>query len=101
MSTQSHSTEYDIGAHTVALAVTFDFVPAIPERGPSYASGGEPACPAELDVCTLEWSVKLKDGGPAAFQWNKIERGPLFDLIAADLYDELYDRATSDDGRPE
>jgi len=99
MSHFSHSTEYEIGANTVALAVTFDFAAAVPERGPTYASGGEPACPAEIDVRTLEWSLKPKSGGAAAFVWNKIEDGPLFDLIAGDLYEELCDRATSREER--
>jgi hypothetical protein len=29
--------------------IEFEFIPYQPATGPSYASGGEPACPAEVD----------------------------------------------------
>ncbi len=90
------SIEISIGTQDVVLAVTFAYVPGTPARGPSYASGGEPADPPEVDLLTIEWSEKPQPW-PAkhAFEWHKIERGPLFDLIANDdyVYGECCDAA--------
>ena len=88
------STDYDIGGNMVILAVTYAYVKGVPERGPTYACGGTPAEPPEVDVLTLEWSKK--PGAfpvPAKFEWHKIEPGPLFDLIANDewLYNQICD----------
>jgi hypothetical protein len=94
MTTFSHSTETELGANTVALAVTFDFV-AGAKPSFDHVNGGDPGWAPEVDVRTLEWSLKPKSGGTTVFVWNKIEKGPLFDLIAGDLYEELCDRVTS------
>lgn len=32
------------------LVIGFSFTPGKPDRGPSYASGGEPACPPEAEI---------------------------------------------------
>jgi hypothetical protein len=40
------------------LKIDFSFTPGCPEQGPSYASGGEPATAAEIEIT----GVKLLDG---------------------------------------
>lgn len=94
--TLTHETTFQIGENSVLLKVVFDFVPYQPETGPSYASGGEPACPAEVDIHSLEWS--LDNPITKTVQWHQIE-GPLFDLILGDdeLYGELCQAAADND----
>jgi len=36
--------------HGVNIWVHFHFTPGCPQTGPSYASGGEPASPPEIDI---------------------------------------------------
>jgi hypothetical protein len=89
--THKHATTFTIGGTEVELKVEFDFVPAQPAMPPSFSSGGEPAVPAEVDVTSMEWLSQPTPGSINPAVWHEIERGPLFDLIAMDLYDELVD----------
>lgn len=84
---------FAIGDETVLLTVTFDFVAGSRATGPSYASGGEPADPAEVDVRTIEWtdqfdksrgSKHLPKSPAADAKWYRLDYGPLFNLIAGD-----------------
>lgn len=90
----THETTFQIGETSVLLKVEFSFTPGSPATGPSYASGGEPACPAEVDIHSLAWG--REKAAPAV--WHEIE-GALFDLISADdeLYGELCQAAADDD----
>jgi hypothetical protein len=36
------------------IKLTYFYTPAVRERGPSYASGGEPREPASVEIVTLE-----------------------------------------------
>lgn len=81
----THETTFQIGETSVLLKVDFGFIPYQPARGPSYACGGEPACPAEVDINNIEWS--LDNPITKTIQWHTID-GAMFDLISAD--DELY-----------
>jgi hypothetical protein len=95
MSQHKHTTEIEIAGVTVEIAVEYGYVPGAPEEGPSYASGGQPAEPIEIDVHDMKWSRipgVLISGAAPARQWHAIEcRGPLFDLIADQLREELID----------
>lgn len=84
----THETTLQIGEASVLLKVAFDFIPYQPETGPSYASGGEPASPAEVDITALEWS--LDNPITKTVCWHPID-GALFDLLREDeeLYGEL------------
>ena len=37
--------------------VRFGFTPGYPATGPSYSCGGEPACPAEVEIMAVELTV--------------------------------------------
>jgi len=37
----------------IDVEIEYDFTPGQPEQGPSYASGGEPAAPAEVEVIDI------------------------------------------------
>lgn len=45
--------EIEVGADEYAypvICIEYTYTPGCPATGPSYASGGEPACPPELEV---------------------------------------------------
>ena len=44
---------HDGAEHEFEVVIDFDFVPGTPEQGPSYASGGQPADPPEVDVTSV------------------------------------------------
>jgi hypothetical protein len=87
--TKDFVTDFEIGSKTVALKITYSFVPYTPARGPTYSCGGQPEEPPEVDMQVIQWSLKGKKFG-LAVSWQKVE-GSLFDLIADDqtLYDEI------------
>lgn len=98
----SASMDFDIGTQVIALVVTFHYVRGSPATGPSYASGGEPADPPEVDIRTIVWSRKPgKWPAKGHFEWHPVEFGPLFSLIAEDeyVYGECCDAA--EDARAE
>jgi hypothetical protein len=75
--------ERDDGLPDAELLIYFTFVPGCPETGPSYASGGEPAAPAEVDFDHVE---QLADG-----QWTA---APEFnDWARTYLQNDGYDEA--------
>lgn len=96
MSKHTHETTIEINAHTVLLKVAFNFIPARAATGPTYACGGTPSEPEEIDITSLEWSRKNKI--TRTVEWHKIE-GPLFALISEDdwLRVDLSDAAEADD----
>ncbi len=53
----------DLGAE-VEARITFTFQPNVPEQGPSYASGGQPAEPAHAEWVSAE---RLVNGEPRPF----------------------------------
>jgi hypothetical protein len=42
------------GEYEVELVVTYSVTPGQPERGPSYACGGTPAEPAEVEIISVK-----------------------------------------------
>ena len=63
---------HDGAEHEFDVVIDFDFVPGSPERGPSYASGGEPADPPEVDITSVrvfdEWNIE-RAAIAAAIRW--------------------------------
>lgn len=51
------NTDLDDGLPNTDLLIHFTFVPGIPARGPSYASGGEPPEPAIVEFDRVERMV--------------------------------------------
>lgn len=49
-----HTVYLTIGSHEIACDVVFSVTPGQPERGPTYACGGTPAEPAEVEIHTVE-----------------------------------------------
>lgn len=86
-----HETEYDIGSTRVLLRVEYSYVPGSPAV--YYQRNGDPgwpAEPAEVYVYKIEWRANEDK------KWSEIS-GPMFELIADDLYDELCDAAEDRD----
>ena len=83
MSKHVYTVDYQIGDQTVLLKVAFNFSAGRPATGPTYACGGTPAEPAEVDITSLEWARDNKI--TRTYEWHKIE-GALFDFIAEDEY---------------
>jgi hypothetical protein len=57
------------------VSVEFCYYPGSPERGPSYASGGEPAEPASWEYQRASWRDK---GG----EWHPVAIGDFLDIWA-------------------
>jgi hypothetical protein len=53
----------DLGAE-IEVEIAFEHTPGAPEQGPSYASGGQPADPAEIEFVSARHMV---NGKPAPF----------------------------------
>lgn len=53
---------HDGDDHVFGMTLAFTYTPGEPERGPSYASGGEPACPAEIEIDSIVLSPTPPDG---------------------------------------
>lgn len=49
-----HTLYLNIGSNEIALDVVYKVTPGCRETGPSYACGGTPASPAEVDILTVE-----------------------------------------------
>ena len=54
MKTYTITTTHQPDEEEMELRIHFTFIPGCPARGPSYASGGEPACPAEVEFDRVE-----------------------------------------------
>lgn len=82
------------GEALVELTVEYEFTPGTPARGPSYASGGEPAEGPEVEIVSAR-ATNPKDAGQgfALPNW-------LLDQLQADdyLYEELVRNAEEDRG---
>lgn len=71
----------DLGAEVEAM-VTFTYLKGAPEQGPSYASGGQPADPDEIEFVSAEHCC---NGKPAPFHggFADLEQNHLDDLAEA------------------
>lgn len=60
----------DIGAE-IECEITFTFLKGAPEQGPSYASGGQPADPDEIEFVSAAPMVsgKYYDAGATHLEW--------------------------------
>jgi len=86
----SHTLNLDIAGTDLTVDVVFTCSPYIPEEGPSYSSGGQPAEGGELEIESATITIgKVQHPAPA---W-------LIDIIEndEDLMDELRDVAAEDD----
>lgn len=52
MKTLTHTMTVQIADAEVAVEMSFTCSPSIPERGPTYSSGGEPACAGEIEIAS-------------------------------------------------
>ena len=53
---------FPFGEEEVDVEVTYTYLAGRPARGPSYASGGEPADPPEIEfVSAGSWSCEVDD----------------------------------------
>lgn len=81
----------DLGAELEAL-ITFAFTPGAGPTGPTYASGGEPGYPAEVEFISAE---PYCNGKPSPYY------GAFADLEFANLQDIARSWLESDDGYSE
>lgn len=86
--------EVEIDADNVAypqINIRYSFLPGYPATGPTYASGGEPACGPEIELVSA--SLAVADGlAPTAEQIDKWAETYLasdagFDAVMHDLRD--------------
>lgn len=59
MSTHTLTAYCPVGLGEIEVEITYRFTPGRPARGPSYASGGEPAEPPEVEFISA--SSKVSD----------------------------------------
>lgn len=75
------------------VELTYTFLPGSPERGPTYASGGEPPDPPEVDDVRLE----LVDGRPRPWQDGPhLDQKRNDDELEESVIDKLYDALIED-----
>ena len=77
---------FPVGNDHIDVEITYNFIPGMPEQGPSWASGGEPAEPAEVEFISAALCV-----GMATVPIKKV----LDDWASAALTDELYEKAVT------
>lgn len=87
--TYSISLSPTIYEQEVECIVHFTYVRGTPERGPSYASGGEPAEGPEIEVARVE--VEHKDKWVDAGDWfaDLIQAAIVSGEIDSDQFDEV------------
>ena len=82
---------FTFGLRETGVDVTYNYTPGRPARGPSYASGGEPADPPEVEfVKAVLTGAKLdKDLQERLDEWAE-------DLLQGDGYDDAVANAEDD-----
>lgn len=82
---------------TFDVEVDYTYTPGYPEQGPSYASGGEPACLPEIEIIMLEWRLQ---GAPARVQFRPLpkELWSFFVNNVGRLWEDLVEDAEHDRG---
>lgn len=81
----------DLGAE-IECEITFAFLKGAPEQGPSYASGGQPADPDEIEVVKV---VHLVNGKPSPFYgvYADLEQAALEDMASEWLQEDGFAEA--------
>lgn len=77
-----------VGLGEIEVEITYRFTPGRPARGPSYASGGEPADPPEVEFISAR--SKVKDDFVKAMLVEWAEEW----LASDDGWDKAVDRAS-------
>jgi len=87
----SHTLNLDIASTEIAVDVTFTCSPYIPEQGPSYSSGGQPAEGGELEI--ESGTITIGKAQHPAPDW-------LLNIISEDddSIEKLRESAREDDG---
>jgi hypothetical protein len=93
-----HTLYLTIGSNEIALDVVYKVTPGCPETGPSYACGGTPASPAEVDILTVEAVLEEWRFGKKIVKREPVT-GWLLSLIAndPDINADLLSDAGADD----
>ena len=86
MSTHTLTAHCPLGLGEIAVEITYRFTAGRPARGPSYASGGEPADPPEVEFISA--SSTFND----VFVWLMVTEWAE-DWLAGDGWDEAVDNA--------
>ena len=75
------------GLGEIDVEITYHYTPGRPARGPSYASGGEPPDPPEVEFLSAKFGAKLdKDLQERLDEWAE-------DLLQGDGYDDAVSNA--------
>lgn len=93
-----HTVYLTIGSNEIACEIVYTVTPGEPERGPSYACGGTPASPPEVDIYLAEAVIEEWRFGKKLVQRKPIT-GWLLDLISndSDINADLLSEAGEDD----
>ena len=86
MSTHTLTAFCPLGLGEIAVEITYRFTPGRPARGPSYASGGEPVDPPEVEFISA--SSKVSDDFIKAMVTEWAE-----EWLGDDGFDEAVDNA--------
>lgn len=94
-STHFYETEFQIGSKMVLVFAEYTFSKGSPATGPSYASGGEPADPDEIEFVKVE--INTTDTDPKTAKPENYFPAP--DWLAAILQndDDVYQEICSQD----
>ena len=93
-----HTLYLTVGSNEIACEIVYTVTPGCPETGPSYASGGEPASPPEVEIYLAEAVIEEWRFGKKLVQRKPIT-GWLLDLISncPDINADLLSEAGEDD----
>ena len=99
--THNHTIYLTIGSNEIACEIEYTVEPGEPERGPTYACGGTPASPAEVDIRSVTAVIEKWHGREKRITRYPVE-GWLLSLITncpdinADLISEAEDEGGPD-----
>ena len=94
-----HTIYVNVGSNEIACDVVYTVTPGQPERGPTYACGGTPAEPAEVDILTVEAVLEEWRFGKKVTKREPVT-GWMLDLISnwPDIHADLLSEAGEEDG---
>jgi hypothetical protein len=81
----------------VELRIFYTWIPGQPQQGPTYASGGEPAEPAELEFHHVEQLITAAPGhGTTWVRTSEFDDWAESYLLGGDGYDKACEQAQED-----
>ena len=86
MSTHTLTAYCPLGLGEIAVEITYRYTPGRPARGPSYASGGEPADPPEVEFISANSKVSDDFVKLLVAEWAE-------EWLGDDGFDEAVDNA--------